>query len=158
MAAKQPQQSNTAQTTSPMSITSTKSSISDVSLESMHGYGDSWFESMNDLVTQYHQQKAEQAARPAQHNYGDSWFENLNHQREDFEHRKSEELERESHRPHNYGDSWFETLNHQREDFEHQKEEQQGRSQQPHNHGSTWFEHFEGDWKQWKQVHEGKSS
>lgn len=86
----------------------------------MHNYGDSWFENLSALATEYSRQKAAQQAAEAtsvMHNYGDSWFENLNVQREEYEQRKSEELERQ----HNYGAKWFDNYEHMWEDWKYVK-------------------------------------
>ncbi|KIX02917.1 uncharacterized protein Z518_08860 [Rhinocladiella mackenziei CBS 650.93] len=113
-------------------LTTSTTSISDISLESMHNYGDSWFENLNALSMEYNRQKAAKSAAktrsgpvteavPAMHGYGDSWFENLNAQREEYEHRKSEELERSAHQMHNYGTDWFEQFEPMWEDWQHTK-------------------------------------
>merc|ERR1711939_762999 len=108
----------------PMASESTSCSSSVSTLESMHGYGESWFENLNKLAVEYIQrsESKQNKAAPTMHCYGDSWFENLNHQRGDFERRMAPQHERQSQQEmHNYGSSWFDKFEPMWEDWQHVK-------------------------------------
>merc|ERR1711939_79968 len=75
----------------PMASESTSCSSSVSTLESMHGYGDSWFENLNHQREDFERRMSSQHERQSQqemHNYGSSWFDKFEPMWEDWQHVK----------------------------------------------------------------------
>ncbi|EXJ87075.1 hypothetical protein A1O3_04033 [Capronia epimyces CBS 606.96] len=104
-----------------MTTTSSSSSVSDISLASMHNYGDSWFENLGSLALEFHQQKqaksrpespetAPQAQTQAQAEAAEANSEPLPSPTAEV-----------TPALHGYGNAWFDKFDSMWEDWQHSK-------------------------------------